>query len=150
MTKDYFSYSLKNRLTIFNYTLYLNIIEEYIIDYINDWNLLTIDNKVPNKKSYYYNFLYKVLEKEVLDLLKTQKSTHSKSIIIINLNNKGKFYNKFENYKKFLNDNIKILKKLHNNVIFTDLSFVNTNGKYKGINSLSLNGDEVEFLQKFS
>jgi hypothetical protein len=150
MTKDYFSYSLKNRLTIFNYTLYLNIIEEYIIDYINDWNLLTIDNKVPNKKGYYYNFLYNVLEKEVLDLLKTQKSTHSKSIIIINLNNKGKFYNKFENYKKFLGENIKILKKLHNNVIFTDLPFININGKYKGINSLSLNGDEVEFLQKFS
>ena len=28
MTEDYFVYCLKNRLTIFNFTLYLNIIEK--------------------------------------------------------------------------------------------------------------------------
>jgi len=148
MTEDYFIYCLKNRLTVFNFTLYLNIIEKKIFNYINEWNLLNDNNKIPHKISYYYDFLYLLLEKEVLNLRILEKELHSKSIIVFNKQDSTNYSNNFENYDKFINQIIKILKKLHKNVFLTTLSFNNTIGKYKNLKCLELNGEENEFFQK--
>jgi len=148
MTEDYFVYCLKNNLTIFNYNIFLNIIEKKIFYYINEWNLLNENNKIPYKISYYYNFLFLLLEKEILSLKILEKELHSKSIIVFNKDKRGSFSEKFENYEKFINQNIKILKKTHKNVFLTDLNFNNIIGNYKNIKCLELSGEESEFLQK--
>jgi hypothetical protein len=147
---DHFLFSLKNRLTIFNYTLYLNIIEETIIKYIEEWNLLDINYKVPNKIPYYYDFLYKVLKEETKNLQNIQKSTNTKSIVLINLEKHGKFAKYFDNYDVFIKQNTKILKKLQKNVFFTNLDFLKTNGMFKNIKCLELLGEEEEFLKKLT
>jgi predicted transcriptional regulator len=147
---DYFLFSVKNRLTIFNYTLYLNIIEETIIKYIEEWNLLDINYKVPNKIPYYYDFLYKVLKEETKNLQNIQKSTNTKSIVLINLEKKGKFAKYFDNYEVFIKQNKKILKKLQKNVFLTDLEFSKTNGTFQHLNCLELLGEEEEFLKKLT
>jgi hypothetical protein len=145
---DYFLFSLKNRLTIFNYTLYLSIIEEYIIKYLKEWDLLNDYSKVSKKTSYYYDFLYKVLKEEIKKLKNFEKENHCKSLILINLHKKGKYSKYFENYDLFLKQNIKALKKLHKNVVLTELDFTKTNGLYKNIQCIQLSGDEEEFLNK--
>jgi hypothetical protein len=145
---DYFLFSLKNRLTIFNYTLYLSIIENSIINYIESWNLLDLNYKVPNKKQYYYNFLYKVLKEETENLQNIQKKTNTKSIVLIDLQKQGNLAKYFENYEVFIKQNTKIMKKLHKNVFFTDLSFNKTNGSFQNLKCLDLFGEEEEFLKK--
>jgi hypothetical protein len=145
---DYFLFSLKNRLTIFNYTLYLSIIENSIINYIESWNLLDLNYKVPNKKQYYYNFLYKVLKEETENLQNIQKKTNTKSIVLIDLQKQGNLAKYFENYEGFIKQNAKIMKKLHKNVFFTDLSFNKTNGSFQNLKCLDLFGEEEEFLKK--
>jgi len=147
---DYLFLSLKNRLTIFNYTLYLNIIEETIIKYIEEWNLLDKDYKVPNKIPYYYDFLSKVLKEEIDKIKKIQKNTNTKSIVLINLQKKGKFSKYFNNYDVFIKQNVKILKKLEKNVFITDLEFSKTNGTFQYLNCLDLLGEEEEFLKKLT
>lgn len=150
MTNDYFLFSLKNRLTIFNYSLFLGIIEFNTIKYIDNWNLLTENFKIPNKISYYYDFIYNILKEQVVELKKIEKKNHSKSVILINLQKHSQYSSRFENYDKFLKQNIKILKKLHKNVIFTDLDFTKTTGTCMGIKCLEENGEEFEFLKQYS
>lgn len=150
MTNDYFLFSLKNRLTIFNYSLFLGIIEFNTIKYIDDWNLLTENFKIPNKISYYYDFIYNILKEQVLELKKIQKKNHSKSVILINLQKNTQYSHTFEKYDVFLKQNIKILKKLHKNVIFTELEFTKTSGTYMGLKCLEENGEEFEFLKQYS
>lgn len=146
---DYFLISLKKRLTIFNYTLYLSIIEKYIIKYIEEWNLLNKSYQVPKKTSYYYDFLYNILKEETEKLKNIEKKLHFKSIILINLEKRGNYSEYFEDYNSFLKQNIKILKKLHKNVKITDLNFNKVNGLYQKIPCLSLTGEEEEFLKKY-
>ena len=145
---DYFLFSLKKRLTIFNYTLYLNIIEEYIINYIEEWNLLDLNYKVPNKIPYYYDFLYKVLKEETNKLKNIQKNTNTKSVVLINLEKQGNFAKYFDNYEIFIKQNAKIIKKLQKNVFFTNLQFSKTNGTFQSLKCLDLLGEEEEFLNK--
>jgi hypothetical protein len=145
---DYFLFSLKNRLTIFNFTLYLGIIEKYIINYIENWNLLDSNHKVPNKKQYYYDFLYKVLKEETEKLQNIQKKTNTKSIVLIDLQKQGNLAKYFENYEIFIKQNAKIMKKLHKNTFFTNLSFNKTNGVFQNLKCLELLGEEEEFLKK--
>jgi hypothetical protein len=150
MTNDYFLFSLKNRLTIFNYSLFLGIIEFNTIQYIDNWNLLTENFKIPNKINYYYDFIFNILKEQVIELKKIEKKNHSKSVILLNLQKPSQYSNRFENYDKFLKQNIKILKKLHKRVIFTDLDFTETTGTYMGIKCLEENGEEIEFLKQYS
>ena len=119
-----------------------------IFYYINEWNLLNNNNKIPHKISYYYDFLYLLLEKEVLNLKILEKELHSKSVIVFNKQIPTDSSINFENYDKFINQIIKILKKLHKNVFLTNLSFNKTVGKYKNLKCLELNGEENEFFQK--
>lgn len=148
MINDFAVYSVNRRLLIFKLNNYTNIIEENLYKYIDEWNLLTENFKIPNKISYFEDYLTSSIKEQVFLFKKAQKLLSSKGIVVYNPNLNSSFTCKFENYNKFTSKIKSIIKKLYKNTYFTELQFNNTIGLYLNYRSIDLNGEEIEFLQK--
>jgi hypothetical protein len=145
---DYLFFCLKNRLILINYNLLLIIIGTKVIDYINEWNLLK-NNKVPNKKKYYINYLNIILKEELLKINKIEKLLSSKSVLLINkLKETEIWVSFFENYINFNKHTKSIIKKIFKYSIETDLKYENSTDFYKSIKIIKMNGEEEEFFKK--
>jgi hypothetical protein len=148
MINDFAVYSVKHRLLIFKLNNYTNVIEENLFKYIDEWGLLTENFKIPDKISYFEDYLISSIKEQVFLFKKAQKLLSSKGIIIYNPCVNSVFTCKFENYIKFTGKIKSIIKKLYKNTHFTDLQFNTTIGLYLNYRSIDLNGEEIEFLQK--
>jgi hypothetical protein len=145
---DYLFFCLKNRLILVNYNLLLIIIGTKVIDYINEWNLLK-NNKVPNIKKYYINYINLILKEEFLKINKIEKLLSAKSILLFNkLNNKQIWISFFENYINFNKHTKSIIKKIFKYCIETDLNYEESTDFFKSIKIIKMNGEEDEFLKK--
>jgi hypothetical protein len=148
MIEDFLVYSLNNRLLIFKFNDYLDIIEKNIFEYVDEWNLLTENYKIPERISYFEEFMIKSLKEQIFLFKSIQKKTHSKGIVIFNEHLNSGFSKKFENYESFKTTFKKVIKKLYKQSYFVDLQFNTINGVYLNIKCVEPNGEESEFLQK--
>lgn len=148
MINDFAVYSVNRRLLIFKLNNYTNIIEENLYKYIDEWNLLSEDYKIPDKIRYFEDYLISSIKEQVFLFKKAQKNLHCKGIIVYNPEISSVFTSKFVNYKKFTGKVKSIIKKMYKNTYFTELQFNTTIGLYLNYRSVELNGDEIEFLQK--
>lgn len=145
---DYLFFCLKNRLIIINYNLLLIIIGTKVIDYINEWNLLK-NNKVPNNKKFYINYLNSILKEEFLLINKIEKKISCKSLLLINKLNKDQIWVSFiENINNFNKDIKNSIKKIFNCYIETDYNYDNSLNFYNSLKIIKMNGEEEEFFKK--
>lgn len=145
---DYLFFCLKNRLIIINYNLLLIIIGTKVIDYINEWNLLK-NNKVPNNKKFYINYLNLILKEEFFLINKIEKKISCKSLLLINKLNKDQIWVSFiENINNFNKDIKNSIKKIFNCYIETDYNYDNSLNFYNSLKIIKMNGEEEEFFKK--
>lgn len=145
---DYLFFCLKNRLILINYNLLLIIIGTKVIDYINEWNLLK-NNKVPNNKKFYINYLNLILKEELLLIKKIEKKISCKSLLLINKLNKDQIWVSFiENINNFNKDIKNSIKKIFNCYIETDFNYDNSLNFYNSLKIIKMNGEEEEFFKK--
>lgn len=145
---NYLFFSLKHRLILINFNLLLIIIGTKVIDYINEWNLLK-NNKVPNNKKYYLNYLNIIINEELLKIEKIEKQFLCKSIIIFNSIDKNQIWNFFfEDSLIFEKLTKKILKKDIKYQTETNCINFNFLNFFKNMKIIEINGSEEEFLKK--
>lgn len=147
-SSDYIFFCLKNRVILLNYALFLIIIGNKVLSYIEEWNLLK-GNKVPNYKKYYLSYLNLLIEEEFSKIKVLENIFYSKSLFIFNIPQKNHFcigfFENFENFNKHVKE---IVKKHHKKIIKSNLSFDKKSSLYKNIKVIELSGEEEEFLKK--
>ena len=147
---DYIYFCLKNRLLLINYNILFIIICNNVIKYIEDWNLL-LNNKVPDKKKYYINYIKNYIKEEIILINNLEKklNTNKKIIIYNNIDNKqyNLFY--FENIIKFDSHVKSVLKTIFPNYIKTNLNFYKSKFCYKQVKVIEMTGEEEEILKTF-
>lgn len=145
---EYLFFSLKHRLILINYNLLLIIIGTKVIDYINEWNLLK-NNKVPNIKKYYFNYLNLIIKEELLKINLIEKQLLSKSYFIFNKIDKSQIWSLFfENCDNFNFQTKSIIKKTTKFATEGDFLNFKSSSFYKNVKILEYTGEEEEFLKK--